>query len=118
MLSCIHTGHFGVEKIKHRAQDVMFWPGMNQQIEDMVKQCDICQTHRGANTKEPMLSHEIPEDPWETVGTDLFSWNSENYIVICDYLSRYFEVDHLTHITTTAIIHRMKAVFTRHGIPK
>ena len=118
MLRCIHTGHFGVEKSKHRARDVMFWPGMSQQIEETVKQCDICQTHRSANTKEPMLSREIPENPWETVGTDLFSWNSENYIVICDYLSRYFEVERLTTITTNAVIHRMKAVFARHGIPK
>ena len=51
MLRCIHTGHFGVEKSKHRARDVMFWPGVSQQIEDMVKQRDICQTHCSANTK-------------------------------------------------------------------
>lgn len=37
MLKCIHTGHFGVEKSKHRARDVMFWPGMGQQIEERVK---------------------------------------------------------------------------------
>ena len=31
MLRCIHTGHFGVEKSKHRARDIMFCPGMSQQ---------------------------------------------------------------------------------------
>lgn len=96
MLKCIHTGHFGVEKSKHRARDVMFWPGMGQQIEETVKRFDICQSHRSSNTKEPMFPHDIPETPWETVATDLFTWNSENYIVICDYLSRYFEIERIT----------------------
>lgn len=117
MLQCIHTGHFGVEKSKHRARDIMFWPGMCQQIEAIVMNCDICQTHRNANTKEPLLSQPIPENPWQFVATDLFSWNSENYIVICDYLNRYFEIERLHNITTAAVIHKMKAVFAGHGIP-
>lgn len=96
----------------------MFWPGMNQQIEETVTKCDICETHWNTNTKEPMLSQEIPENPWQTVATDLFSWNSENYIIICDYLSRYFEIERLQNITTAAVIHKMKAGFARHGIPK
>lgn len=65
-----------------------------------------------------MLSHAIPENSWQTMATDLFSWNSENYIVICDYLRRYFEIECLHNITTAAVIHKMKAVFARHGIPE
>ena len=65
-----------------------------------------------------MLSHDIPENPWETVATDLFTWISESYIVICDYLSRYFEMERLQNVTTAAVIHKMKAAFARHGIPK
>uniref|UniRef100_A0A8C6UJ08 Gypsy retrotransposon integrase-like protein 1 n=1 Tax=Neogobius melanostomus TaxID=47308 RepID=A0A8C6UJ08_9GOBI len=102
MLQRIHTGHFGVEKSKHRARDIMFWPGMSKQIDETVMNCDVCQTHRSSNQKEPMLPQEIPENPWQTVGTDLLSWNSENYIVICDYLSRYFELERLPNITTAA----------------
>ena len=116
MLQRIYTGHFGVEKSKHRARDIVFWPGMGQQIEATVGRCEICQTHSNANTKEPMLSQAIPENPWQTVATDLFSWNSENYLVICDYLSRYFEIERLHNITTAAVIHKMKSVFARHGI--
>lgn len=104
MLYCIHTGHFRVEKSKHRARDIMFWPGKSQQIEETVMKCDIRQTHRYTNTKEPMLSQAIPENPWQTVATDLFYWNSENYIIICDYLSRYFEIERLHNITTASVL--------------
>lgn len=96
----------------------MFWLGMSKEIEKTVMNFDVCPTHCNTNTKQPMLSQAIPENPWQTVATDLFTWNSENYIIICDYLSRYFEVEHLHSITTTAIIHKMKAVFARHGIPQ
>ena len=54
-----------------------------------------------------MLSQAIPENPWQTVATHLLSWNSENYLVICDYLSRYFEIENLHNITTAAVIHKM-----------
>lgn len=53
MLRHIHTGHFGVEKSKHRAREIMFWPGMGKQIEETVMKCDICQTHGRSNQKEP-----------------------------------------------------------------
>lgn len=81
MLSRIHAGHMGIEKCKQRAGDILFWPGMNKQIAEMVGKCPTCLEHRPSNTKEPMISHNIPDRPWQTVATDLFTWNNENYIV-------------------------------------
>ncbi|KAL0173103.1 hypothetical protein M9458_033414, partial [Cirrhinus mrigala] len=91
---------------------------MGQQIETMVGQCSICQERRNANTKEPLLSYSIPERPWQVVGTDLFTWNEQNYIIIVDYYSRYFEMERLHSCTASAVITKLKAVFARHGIPE
>ena len=35
MLEKIHAGHMGTEKCKKRARDVLYWPGMNSQIEEI-----------------------------------------------------------------------------------
>ena len=118
MLSRIHAGHMGIEKCKQRARDILFWPGINKQIEEMVGKCPTCLEHRPSNTKEPMISHKIPDRPWQTVATDLFTWNNENYIIIVDYYSRYFELDKLHSTTASAVIHKMKATFARHGVPE
>lgn len=67
---------------------------------------------------QPQRAHDLIENPWQTVASALFTWRSENYNVICAYLSRYFETERLHYITTTAVIHKMKVVFARHGIPK
>lgn len=36
VLTKIHTGHLGIEKCQNRAKQVMYWPGMYAQIEEMV----------------------------------------------------------------------------------
>ncbi|KAL1249126.1 hypothetical protein QQF64_020131 [Cirrhinus molitorella] len=83
-----------------------------------VGQCSICQERRSANTKEPLLLHSIPERPWQVVGTDLFTWNEQNYFVLVDYYSRYFEMERLHSCTAAAVIAKLKAAFARHGIPE
>ena len=118
MLSRIHTGHLGMEKCKQRARDVLFWPGMCKQIEALVGSCSICLERRSSNAKESMLSHPIPERPWQTVATDLFTWHSTDYIVLVDYYSRYFEVEKVTNLTSATVIKKMKSMFARFGIPQ
>lgn len=71
---------------------------------------------REANPKEPLRSHDITERPWQVVGTDLFTWNTQNFIVIVDYYSRFFEMERLTSCTSLAVINKLKSAFARHGI--
>ncbi|XP_060769073.1 uncharacterized protein K02A2.6-like [Neoarius graeffei] len=116
MIQRIHTGHMGVEKSKHRTRDLLFWPGMGKQIETTVGQCSICQERRGANPREPLLSHNIPERPWKVVDTDLFTWNTQAFIIIVDYYSRFFKMARLTSYTSSAVISKLKSAFAHHGI--
>ena len=118
MLNRIHTGHMGMEKCKRRARDVLFWPSMNLHIEETVSQCSTCQENRMANTKEPLIPHLVPDRPWQFVATDIFSLDNENYLVVADYYSRYFEVERLRGLKASVIIHTMKAIFSRQGIPE
>lgn len=54
MLNLIHDSHLGIEKCKRRARDVVFWPSMNEHIEDVAK-CGTCNEHRMKNQKEPLM---------------------------------------------------------------
>ena len=65
-----------------------------------------------------MKSHAIPERPWQVIGTDLFTWNSQDFIVIVDYYSRFFELEKLSSCTSSAVIMKLKAAMARHGIPE
>ena len=46
MKSIIDQGHFGLENLKKRARQALFWPLINGVIEDMIKNCPVCLTFR------------------------------------------------------------------------
>ena len=117
MLRLIHSSHLGVEKCKRRARDVVFWPGMGAQIEDIVSSCSTCSKYQRKNTKEPLLPHSAPSRPWERVGTDLCELNGRHYLVLVDYYSNFIEFDHLKETTSEKVIEFCKSQFARHGIP-
>ena len=81
----------------------------------MISHCSICQRHRFSKQKEPLMSHKIPELPWECVGTDLFMWNNEQYLIIVDYYSQFFEFEKLHTLTSQTVINKHKNIFARHG---
>lgn len=118
MLKKIHQSHMGIEKCKNRARDVLYWPGMNKSIEEMVMSCSTCQTYRNCNQKEPLIPHAIPDGPWQKVAVDLFQFKGKEYVACTDYLSKYFEVSELRGASTSVeVINILKSFFARHGIP-
>ena len=42
MLNLINKSHLGMVKCKKIAKEVLFWPAMNKDIEDVVRQCVQC----------------------------------------------------------------------------
>ena len=118
MLDRIHEGHLGIELCKRRARESLFWPGISAQIEDKVSKCGVCQKHQRNQTREPMIPHEIPDGPWQSVSTDLFQVHGTNYVLIVDVFSGYPEISLLNQSTASeAVINALKSTFARHGIP-
>ena len=117
MLHNIHSSHLGMEKCKHRARDVLYWPAMSKQIEDFVSKCPTCHKYQRKNTREPLMSHPIPKRPWARVGADLCELNGHTYLVVVDYYSGFIEIDALQTTTSQRVITHCKSHFARHGIP-
>ncbi|KAG1654266.1 hypothetical protein GQR58_025141 [Nymphon striatum] len=86
MIQLIHAPHQGIVKSKQRARMVVFWPGMNAQIEDAVARCSTCQSSR------KLISHDIPDRPWAKLGADIFHLNRKDYILVVDYYSKFPEM--------------------------
>lgn len=64
-----------------------------------------------------MISY-INDRPWQVVGTDLFTWDSQDFIIIVDYYSLFFELERLHSCTSSAVIMKLKAAMAWHGIPE
>ena len=88
MLEITHKCHLGVEKCKRRAQRVLYWLNMNNDIEELASRCETCNIHQSSQTKEPIMQHHIPSKPWLKLGADLFNMNGREYLLVIDYYSK------------------------------
>ena len=117
VLSRLHSAHQGIDRMKRRARQTVYWPSMNGLIEKMVNKCSACLKHKPSKPKEPLQPHSIPTRPWEKVGSDLFQLGNQHYVVITDYYSSYPELFKLNKTGSAQVIEVLKDTFSRHGIP-
>lgn len=115
MVDRAHEGHLGLSKTKMRA---VWWPGMARNLEDVVSHCDVCAKYKHQQTKEPLMSTELPDRPWQKVASDLFEVASQHYLLVVDYYSRFPEVRKLNGLRTTSVIAACQEIFGCHGIPE
>lgn len=116
MATDVHKGHLGIQSCLRRARECMFWPKMNEDIQELVRKCETCNSHQSANMKETLQPHEIPERPWDKVGIDLFSIKDKTYMVTVCYYSNFIELDRLYSTTSDSVIRKIKTHCARYGI--
>ena len=93
----IHEAHQGIDKCRLQAKSCVFWPNINEDVELRVRRCEICQENQKSQAHETLEPHEIPTRPWQVIGTYLFIWNGEEYLLICDYFSKFPIVRKIPH---------------------
>lgn len=112
----MNTANLDREICKRRAWGALDWPGMNDDITDMVNTCATCQTHRPAIAKESLLNIDVSAGVWDTVRADTFTLLDRDYVAILDPNSNYPEVEIRTDATSYPVILKHKATFARFGI--
>ena len=118
VLDEIHGAHVGQSKSVFFARDYDFWPSMTAQIKDKVSSCAVCNAFRNRQQRETLHPHDIPGLPWQVVGTDLFEYDCQTYLLVTDCYSKYFEIEQLRQTTAICVINNLKRVFARFGIPQ
>ncbi|XP_018494822.1 uncharacterized protein K02A2.6-like [Galendromus occidentalis] len=102
-----------------RARDTIFWPGLKQDLEEVVSNCTACQTYSIKQQPEPMIMGELPAHPWDIVHQDLMEWSGQQYLATCDGYSNYFDLFKLgTSATTRQVISVTKRLFAAFGRPR
>ena len=87
-LQRLHEGHLSASKTILNARQHMFWPGIEADIKDYTRRCQVC-IKRSRPAREPLQPHEIPDGPWQKLGMDFFDLKGKCYIIICDYFSKF-----------------------------
>ena len=66
-------GHLGMNRTYERIKRFTTWPGMKQELEEYIRQCEICQRNKITQnkTKLPMKITSTPEIVWEKCALDI-----------------------------------------------
>ena len=116
-LEKIHTGHQGIQRCLERAKTSVWWPGILKEVENTVRECRTC-AREAVEKTAPMIACELPDYPWQKIGTDLFQLKGVTYLLVVDYFSRYPEIYKLRTTNSSEVIKLMKTTFSRFGIPE
>ena len=91
-----HEGHQGMVRTKARLREKVWWPGVDKQVEEVVRACHPWQLVRARAKPEPLKSTKLPEGPWKEISVDLLHVSSgEHLLVVVDCYSRWKEAIHL-----------------------
>ena len=70
MLDLLHEAHPGIDRMKRLAQEYVWWPEIDKQIEEKVKSCNTSQTNRNTPELSPLHPWEWPDKPWSRIQVD------------------------------------------------
>ena len=100
-----HEGHQGVVKTKYQLRSMVWWPGMDKDVENLCKVCHGGQVSLSCDPPDPVSLGLPPSAPWQDCSADLLGplTTGESTLVLFDYYSRSLE-DAILKSTTSAKI--------------
>ena len=105
--------------MKSLARGYLWWPGMDKDIEECVKKCDVCQQTRKDPPAVPLHPWVWPDKPWTRVHIDYVGPLEENmFLLIADAHSKWIEIHATNSSTSSATIELLRKTFSSLGLPE
>ena len=117
MINKLHSNHLGLQGSLRTAREAFYCLHINEQVAELMSKCDLCNSCKTEQQKEPFICYESPTRPWKSIAADLFVFHGKDYLVTTDRYSNFFEVDRLYSKSSSEVITNMKAHIARYGIP-
>ncbi|XP_057713151.1 uncharacterized protein K02A2.6-like [Corythoichthys intestinalis] len=125
ILNMAHDGHLGIVRVKQRCRSLVWWPGIDRDIETMVKDCTACliSGKTGPPPTPPLQPLQWPATPWSHIQVDICGefhgtpHHQRFLLVAYDLHSKWPEVLPVSSVTTQQITDFLSSLFARWGVP-
>ena len=119
LLTELHTGHFGIVRMKSLAREFIWWPNIDADIKALAQDCHTCRESSPSPPSAPLHPWEFPEKPWQRLHTDLAGpFLGKMWLIVMDAHSKWPEVFCLNNNATTSnIVSKIRDCIVRFGIP-
>jgi len=119
VLSQLHESHQGSVRTKQRASCTVYWPGMDNAIDNLILNCQKCQDRLPSNAKEPIIQKPRPSQAFQEIAVDLCTDAGRNYLIIVDCHTDWPAIISTDHGTTSGqAITAIRQSFCRTAIPE
>ena len=119
ILARLHMSHQGIERTRRRTRQSVYWPGINNDVENAVQSCQECQELLPSLQKEPMLTDEEPTRPFQVTSADYFDHAGKDYLIYTDRLSGWPMVQMFTRgATAVKLLSTLRNFFSATGVPE
>ena len=118
ILHLIYEGHLGISKCKFSAKDTVFWSGLNEDLEKLILNCELCLkfSHSKCQQKpSTSLGQKFSVHPWSKLSTDIFNFEGSSYLLLVDYTSRFPVVHKLSSMTGQHVANQCKLILSEYG---
>lgn len=117
ILQQLHESHLGIVKTKSLARSYVWWPGLDKDIENMVKSCQSCQQLLCSPAKSPLIPWAPEDGVWSRIHVDFAGpINNFYFLIVIDSFSKFVEVFKTKEITTAFTISKIRELFSRYGL--
>lgn len=115
VLAQFHEGHPGICAMKSLVRSLIWYPGVDSDVERLVKMCPNCQV---TQCKPPSRNVEwpVPARPWSRVHIDHFFYQQHVFLIAVDALSRYIECEIVKNVSVDETIDALRLIFSRNGL--
>ena len=118
LLKELHQSHPGVVRMKAIARSYFWWPGLDQDIEALVKGCTPCQEEKPAPPVVPLHPWSWPSKPWTRIHVDFAGpFQGKMFLIVVDAHSKWPEVYKAASTTADYTIRILRHIFASHGLP-
>ena len=70
VLTMFHSEHPGITAMKSLARSLIWYPGLDSDVEEIVKTCNICQVNRAKPPQNNNFVWPTPARPWSGIHVD------------------------------------------------
>lgn len=118
ILEDLHCSHPGMSRMKALARHYVWWPKIDEDIEQMVRHCESCQQARPLSPPVPLVPWNWPTKPWRRLHIDYAGPTDGHMIlIVIDAHSKWIEAKAVRKATSQTTINVLRSLFCTHGIP-
>nr|XP_039271194.1 uncharacterized protein K02A2.6-like [Styela clava] len=104
--------------MKRIARNHVWWPGVDADIEELVKSCSLCQQLPPSAPQVPASPWSYPNGPWQRIHMDYAGpVDGKMLLVIVDAFSKWPDVWIISSVSAHETIEKVRLSFATHGLP-